>query len=231
MKALFNLLCFILLFTACNSNQKGVDSKNEVNNANEILYFNGDILTMEGEVPKYVQAVAVKEGEFAFVGSFSKAEKKFPDARKVNLAGKTLLPGFIDAHGHAWISGFQALAANLLPPPDGPGRTIPALIEAVNKWKVNNEKAIGKVGWIIGFGYDNAQMEEQRHPLASELDAISNEYPVLVIHQSGHLAVMNHKALELSGYTAEAPNPKGGAIRRVEGSQEPDGLLEEMAFF
>ena len=101
----------------------------------------------------------------------------------------------------------------------------------MNEWKANNEKSIGKVGWIIGFGYDDAQLAEQRHPTANDLDAISTEYPVLVIHQSGHLAVMNHKALEMSGFTAETPDPKGGIIRRVEGSQEPSGVLEEMAFF
>ena len=231
MKLLFNLLCFTFLLAICSCNQKGVESSNEVNTANEILYFNGDILTMEGDEPNYAESVVVKEGKIAFVGAIANAEKKFPDAQNVDLAGKTLLPGFIDAHGHAWITGFQALAANLLPPPDGPGKTIPALIEEVKKWKAKNAEAIGKVGWIIGFGYDNAQLQEQRHPLASELDAISTEYPVLVIHQSGHLAVMNHKALEMSGYTAETPNPKGGNIRRVEGSLEPDGVLEEMAFF
>ena len=231
MKTLIKLLFLVLLLPACNSNPKGGDSEHEGNDVNMALYFNGDILTMEGDEPLYAESVVVKSGKIAFVGPTAKAEKKFPDAQKVDLAGKTLLPGFIDAHGHAWITGFQALAANILAPPDGPGKTIPALIEEVEKWKANNEEAIGKVGWIIGFGYDNAQLEEQRHPLASELDAISTEYPVLVIHQSGHLAVMNHKALEMSGYTAETPNPTGGVIRRVEGSQEPDGVLEEMAFF
>jgi predicted amidohydrolase YtcJ len=96
------------------------------------LYYGGDILTMEGDTPHYAEAVVVQGGRIAFVGAKAEAEERFADAKRVDLAGKILLPGFIDAHGHAWITGFQALAANLLPPPDGPGSTIPALIEEVD---------------------------------------------------------------------------------------------------
>jgi predicted amidohydrolase YtcJ len=229
MKTLFVLVSVMFLLAACGSAGDGTQGR--IGDADPILYYGGDILTMEGDTPNYVEAVVVQGGRIAFVGARAEAEERFADAQRVDLAGKTLLPGFIDAHGHVWITGFQALAANLLPPPDGPGNTIPALIEEVEKWKANSEGAIGKVGWIIGFGYDDAQLEEGRHPTASELDAISTEYPVLMIHQSGHLAVMNHKALEMSGYTTETPNPKGGIIQRVAGSQEPNGVLEEMAFF
>ena len=55
-------------------------------------------------------------------------------------------------------------------------------------------------------------------------------YPVVIIHQSGHIAVINSKALELVGYTAATPDPEGGVIRREEGSQEPNGVLEEVAW-
>jgi predicted amidohydrolase YtcJ len=229
MKTLFPSLTLVLLLGACEPTADGMQGR--TGDGGPTLYYGGDILTMEGDTPHYAEAVVVQGGRIAFVGAKAEAEERFADAKRVDLAGKILLPGFIDAHGHAWITGFQALAANLLPPPDGPGSTIPALIEEVERWKAHNEGAIGRVGWIIGFGYDDAQLEERRHPTAAELDAISTEYPVLVIHQSGHLAVMNHKALELSGYTAATPNPKGGIIQRVAGSQEPNGVLEEMAFF
>ena len=142
-----------------------------------------------------------------------------------------MLPGFIDAHGHVWNAGFQAVSANLLPPPDGNGNDIPALLDILNEWKSGNEKAIGKYGWIIGFGYDDAQLREKRHPIADELDAISTEVPVLIIHQSGHLAAMNHKALEFTGYNETTKDPEGGVIRRVKGTSIPNGVLEEMAFF
>ena len=109
--------------------------KGGTDNAGATLYYGGDILTMEGDEAQYVEAVVVEAGKIAFVGNRAEAEKKFAHARKLDLAGRTLLPGFIDAHGHVWVTGFQALSANLLPPPDGAVNTIPALIEQMNEWK------------------------------------------------------------------------------------------------
>jgi len=90
---------------------------------------------------------------------------------------------------------------------------------------------VAKTGWIIGFGYDDAQLKEQRHPSRDDLDAVSTTVPVLAIHQSGHLAAINSKGLEIAGITANVENPAGGVYRRRERSSEPDGVLEEMDFF
>ena len=83
---------------------------------------------------------------------------------------------------------------------------------------------------IVGFGYDNAQLKELRHPTRSDLDAVSKDIPILIIHQSGHLGAANSAALALSGIDASTANPPGGVIRRDE-SGEPNGVLEEYAFF
>ena len=195
------------------------------------IYFNGDIVTMVGDQPQYVQSILVENGKIAFVGDLSEAKKIAPNSRQINLEGKTLLPGFIDAHGHAYNAGFQAIAANLLAPPDGNVTNINSVIQNLNQWKSDNKNIVGKYKWIIGFGYDDAQLKEQRHPTADDLDKVSKDDPVLVIHQSGHLAAMNHKALELIGYTAETKDPEGGVIRREKNSKTPNGVLEEMAFF
>lgn len=195
------------------------------------LYFNGDIVTMAGEQPQYVQSLLVENGKITFVGDLSEAKRIAPNSQQINLDGKTLLPGFIDAHGHAYNAGFQAIAANLLAPPDGNVKNIDSLIQNLNQWKSDKKNIVGKYKWIIGFGYDDAQLKEQRHPTADDLDKVSTDSPVLVIHQSGHLGAMNHKALELVGYTANTKDPDGGVIRRVKGSNEPNGVLEEMAFF
>lgn len=198
----------------------------------DTVYSNGAILTMEGDAPAYVEAVAVKDGRIIHAGDLAGAESLAGDTtRRVDLAGKAMLPGFMDAHGHVWNSGFQALSANLLPPPDGEGSDIPSLVRHAKAWAADNERAIGKAGWIVGFGYDDAQLKEQRHPTADDLDAISTELPVIFIHQSGHLGAMNHKALEMAGITADSENPPGGVIRREDGSSEPNGVLEEMAMF
>jgi predicted amidohydrolase YtcJ len=74
-------------------------------------------------------------------------------------------------------------------------------------------------------------LAELRHPTCDDLDAVSTDYPICIIHQSGHLAAVNSKALALCGISAETPNPPGGVIQRKEGSQEPLGVLEETAAF
>ncbi len=81
------------------------------------------------------------------------------------------------------------------------------------------------MGWIAGFGYDDSQLAEQRHPTRDDLDKVSTDIPVLIIHQSSHLGVANSKALEIAGVTAATKDPNGGVFRRREGSQEPNGVL------
>jgi predicted amidohydrolase YtcJ len=211
------------ILSACNEAPK---------NPADAIYFNGDILTMEGNNPTYAEAIAIKDGKIIFVGSKSNSEKFKGEYTRMNdLKGKTMLPGFIDAHGHVWNAGFQAVSANLLPAPDGKGNDVAAIISLLNEWKSKNQKAIGKYGWIVGFGYDDAQLKEKLPPTADDLDKVSTTVPVFIIHQSGHLAVMNHKALELAGYNETIKDPKGGVIRRKEGTSEPNGVLEEMAMF
>ncbi|MCU0918222.1 MAG: amidohydrolase [Planctomycetes bacterium] len=197
----------------------------------DTLYFGGPILTMEGDTARYAEALVVKEGRILFVGSMEEANKRTNPKSRVDLAGRALLPGFIDAHGHVFSSGIQKMGANLLPPPDGEGTRVASIIDILNEWRKRDTKVVARSGWIFGFGYDDSQLAERRHPTATELDRVSTDVPVLIIHQSGHLAVMNHKGLELAGYTAETPDPPGGVIRREVGGRKPNGVLEEMAFY
>ncbi len=196
------------------------------------IYTGGNIITVNDAQPS-VEAVAVKDGKIVAVGSLAEIKKshKGVTTEIVNLAGKTMLPGFVDSHGHAYMVGLQASTANLLPPPDGTGKDIASLQRLLTDWAASHEKAVKKVGWIAGFGYDDSQLAEQRHPTRDDLDKVSTELPVLIIHQSGHLGVANSKALEIAGVTAESKNPEGGVFRRRAGSQEPNGVLEEYAFF
>lgn len=194
--------------------------------AADTIYFGGPILTMEGDTPKYAEAIAVRNGTIQFVGKKTEAfALRGEGTRMVDLQGRTLLPGFIDGHGHIWLTGFQRRAANLLPPPDGKGTDIAALVAILREWKDTNAATVSKFGWVVGFGYDDAQLAEKRHPTASELDEVSTEVPVLLVHQSSHLATMNHKALELSGITAESRDPAGGVIRREADGRTPIGVL------
>lgn len=194
------------------------------------LYFNGDILTMEGPQPAYVEALVEQDGKILFVGSLADARQLAPHALARNLQGKTLLPGFIDGHGHVYLTGFFNSMANVLPAPDGPGKDYNALVRTTKAW-MNSETGklfIKTFGWVLANGYDHALMPEGEPPTAAVLDRITTDYPVLMLHQSGHIASVNSKALEVAGFTRSTIDPQGGVIRRkTDGS--PDGVVEESA--
>ena len=197
----------------------------------DTIYHNGTVITIDDARP-LAEAVAVRSGRIVAVGSDAEVMAGAGAAtRVVDLQGKTMLPGFVDSHGHAYLIGLQSMTANLLPPPDGAGSDIPALQGLLAEWADRNAKLIEKVGWIVGFGYDDSQLAEKRHPTRQELDAVSTDYPVVIIHQSGHLGAANSKALEIAGVTADTKDPEGGVFRREAGSQVPNGVMEEYAFF
>lgn len=197
----------------------------------DTIYTGGEIITIN-ELQPQAEAIAVKDGRILAVGYRDEVMKlKGNKTQVVNLAGHTLLPGFIDPHGHVFNTGIQAISANLLPRPDGGVNDIAELQATLKSWAAQSKKLTGEYGWIVGFGYDDAQLKEQRHPTRSDLDQVSTELPVVIVHQSGHIGAMNSKALEILGINAGTKKPPGGVIRRKEGSKEPDGVLEENAFF
>ena len=193
------------------------------------IWAGGPVLTMNDAAMR-AEAVAERGGRIVAVGSKAEVMKlQGPGTKLIELDGRTLLPGFVDAHGHVTMGGFQALSANLLAPPDGEVRDIGSLQKTLRDWIAANAAAVQQANLVAGFGYDNSQLKEQRHPTRDDLDAVSKDVPVVVVHQSGHLGVLNSKALELAGYGAQTPDPPGGVIRRRSGSQEPNGVLEENA--
>lgn len=219
------LAIFLITFLSCNQSSKE-------NNNVDAIYFGGDILTMEGDSAVYAESVAIKDGKIVFVGSKEDAEKmKGEFTLMKDLQGKTLLPGFIDAHSHVSMTGLQAASANLLPAPDGNGNSIDSLIAITKRWVTANPDATTRVGWIVGFGYDESQLKEKRNPVATDLDKISTTLPVIFIHQSGHLGAINHKAMEVLGLNKDTNDPAGGVYGRLPGSTELSGALEENAFF
>ena len=151
----------------------------------DIVYHGGPIVTVSDRQPS-VEAVAVKDGKIIAVGNKAGVLKMAGDkAKMVHLDGKTMLPGFVDSHSHTYMIGLQAATASLLPPPDGTGKDIPSLVMLLRDWARENKEAVEKVGWIAGFGYDDSQLAERRHPTREDLDDVSSVLPVLIIHQSG----------------------------------------------
>ena len=216
----------VLLNAGCSNEQSSelsaTDKTTSADVSADTIYSGGKIITINDAQP-IAEAVAVRDGKILVVGDASDVMKTGgKNTRRVNLNGKTMLPGFVDSHGHAYAIGLQASTANLLPAPDGTGNSVAAIQTLLSDWAANNKQVVERVGWIAGFGYDDSQLADKRHPTRDDLDKVSTEIPIIIIHQSGHLGVANSKALEIAGVTSETKNPKGGAFRRKPNSNEPN---------
>ena len=229
MKNLALLYFTLILFLSCESENKKQGAVAAPYQLQQTMYYGGDILTMEGDEPTYAEALVQREGKIVFVGSKADAMKRFKGkAEEVDLGEKTLIPGFFDAHSHFHGFGAQAISANLLASPDGNCNNIPDILAELKDWYAKNGTDKTQ-GWIIGMGFDDAALEEGRFPTKEDLDQVSKEVPIMIVHISGHFSVVNTKGLEEINIDASTPNPEGGVIRRMPGSKEPNGVLEELA--
>jgi predicted amidohydrolase YtcJ len=188
----------------------------DLDQADKIIY-GGTVVTVDDSNPS-AEAIAIKDGKIVAVGSLAKVMVwRGDDTVVVNIAGRTVVPGFIDGHSHFVSFGAQAVGANLLAPPDGQVENIADLVDALKGF--GNGPDVDRTGWIFGLGYDDAVLAEGRHPTADDLDKVSTEIPVMAVHISGHFSAVNNVALEKIGYTAETEDPEGGIIRRRPGTR------------
>ena len=201
----------------------------ETSKGTQTLYYGGDIITMEGDKPEYAEAVVQENGKIVFVGSKAEAEKKYANAEQHNLKGNIMLPAFVDPHSHLNQAGLLSSSANIFPSPDGNVNTIKELINTLIKFKKSKPKILEVTGWLFSMGFDDSMLKDGRYPTADDLDKVSTDIPVYILHQSGHLGVLNHKALEIVGYTDCTKEIKGGSIACEEGSNKPNGVVEENA--
>jgi predicted amidohydrolase YtcJ len=193
----------------------------------DVLFLGENIITVD-ENGVDAEAVAVKGDRIIYVGDrITAAKHQGPKTQLIELGQQALLPGFIDSHGHAGTQSKLLQLANLAPPPVGAVSDFAGLAQVLRQQITDREIPPGS--WVVGFGYDDSLLREGQHPTRDELDEVSTEHPILVMHVSGHLGVANSNALALSGITAASENPPGGVIRRRADSQEPDGVLEEKA--
>lgn len=187
------------------------------------IYFNGNIITVD-QNESVVEAILIEDGKIKAVGSNDEILSLDKDATKIDLEKKTVLPGFIDPHGH-----LVAIAQTLMIVMLGDVTSKEELLERLKNELKENPVEEGK--WLIGFGYDNTKFEGGEHPTKFDLDTVSKEIPITVSHASGHLAAVNSKGLELYGYAGEDYIvPEGGVVRTVSpDSREANGVLEENA--
>lgn len=186
------------------------------------IFTNGTIHTMDAAYPR-AEAVLIDDGRIRAVGTLAEVEAAAkPGTRRVDLAGRTLLPGFNDAHVHIWKLGLlltRQVNAQKAAAPD-----IPAIVQAFRM----KAASVPPGTWLTGRGYNEADLPERRHPTRHDLDAASADHPIALTRTCGHMIVANSRALALAGITADTPNPPGGVIVRDEGGQ-PTGLLQETA--
>ena len=175
---------FLLLFSvfSCKKDIKPSEESSQ-------LFFNGDIITMENDSIQYVEAVVEQNGKIVFVGKKTEAETKYKNARPMDLKGATLLPGFIDPHSHFGMVSNTMGQVDLNPEPVGKIKNIADILQSLKEYKEKNEIPDGE--WIFGWGYDDGQLEEKRHPTKEDIDKVLPNNPVYLQHTSGHMGVAN----------------------------------------
>lgn len=189
------------------------------------VWTNGHILTMDA-AGRRATALVIADDQIVAVGSDQDVQRWVPKADvELDLGGRTVVPGFVEAHGHFPGAGLAAVAADLNSPPIGAIENIPEALEALKRL----DAAQPGDDWLIGFGYDDTMLEEKRHFTRGDLDSVSTSRPILAMHISAHMAVVNSRALDLFGIRSETPDPPGGEIRKDPDNGEPTGLLLETA--
>lgn len=184
------------------------------------LYFNGDFVPMTAEQDTFEALVVDSEGKISFTGALSEARAAAEGAREVDLEGKAMLPAFIDPHGHFGMMSNVLITADL-----SLCESIQEIKDTLRDFMVTHE--IGPDGVVMGLGYDHTNLAEQRHLNKFDLDDVSTEVPIVIVHVSCHMMGVNGAMLDLAGITAETPDPSGAFFGRVEGTREPSGYVEE----
>ena len=188
----------------------------------DLIFKNADVITVDAGRSK-ADFVAAKGDKIIFTGS-----KDFlndftgPDTKIVNCEGKTLLPGFNDAHCHIFSFLRKLTSIDL----GGPGiKSIRDIQTAVKTKAVQTPPG----EWITGTDYNEFYLAEKRHPTRWEIDEVAPDNPVMLTHRSLHGCVLNSKALALAGITIETSELPGTMIDRdVTRGGEPNGFLAEM---
>jgi predicted amidohydrolase YtcJ len=182
--------------------------------AADAIYVDGDIVTMNDNAPS-AQALAVKGGRILAVGHKRWKQATERQDQVVNLAGKTLLPGFIDAHSHYFSSLTVANQCNLYAPPAGPAKDVPSIIAAIRRFAADKKIPKGEV--IQCYGYDENVMPNGQLLNRDDLDKAFPDNPILAGHVSMHGAVLNSAAMKKWNVSTATRTPPGGVIVRKPG--------------
>ena len=188
----------------------------------DITFSNANIITMDPAFPK-AQRVFIQNGKILEVSNNENPMKlNKGKAKVIDCKGKTILPGFIDAHIHFFAFAESLMTLNL--EPRHQIRSIPDIQARIQRF---SEK-LPRGTWIRGRGYNEFYLAEKRHPTRWDLDRATTLHPIKLTHRSGNAYVLNSLALKLVGISKETPDPPEGLIDRDMETGEPTGVLYGM---
>ncbi|MCG8468494.1 MAG: amidohydrolase, partial [Gemmatimonadetes bacterium] len=184
----------------------------------DLVLRGGTVYTVDPAAPR-AEGLAVRDGRFVAVGSSDDVSNLIgPQTEVIEATGRTVVPGFIDAHNHPFYSGTRHLKEVNLDV-----RSIEGIKSALAERAQNTPPG----QWIKGFLYDDTKLEEGRPLTRTDIDEAVPSHPVSVTHRGGHTGVYNSKAFEAAGITVDTPDPEGGAYYRENG--ELTGRVAEYA--
>lgn len=188
------------------------------------LFYNGNVVTMDRQRPSASVVLVDDDGRIEWIGDMTSLPTlaRASRVKRVDLEGRTLIPGFNDAHVHIWKLGLlltMQVDARRANAPD-----IPAIVARFRE----KAASVPPGTWLTGRGYNEAELPEGRHLTRHDLDTASSEHPIALTRTCGHMIVTNSLGLQLANITALTPDPPGGVIVRDERGQ-PTGLLQETA--
>lgn len=184
----------------------------------DMIFTGGPIF--RGLAGGFAEAMAIRDGRVLAVGTLAEVEAAAPAARRIDLAGRAAIPAFNEAHMHLLPYGLALAGVNLR------AEQVRTLDEALKRIG-DAAKAAPKGAWVLGRGYDHAELDIGRHPTAAELDAVSPDNPVFIVRTCGHMGVANTAAMRAAGVGHNTPDPEGGVIERKRGALT--GLFQERA--
>jgi len=196
-----------------------------LNSMTDLILFNANVITLDPAMEN-AGLVAVKNGRIQAVSSNDALrDLKQQGTRLVDCRGKTLLPGFCDAHFHLWASASHLMDLDLSPRANVSSITdMQARIHAFSK-------TLAPGSWIRASGYNEFYLAEKRHPTSRDLDEAAPDHPVKLTHRSCHAHVLNSLALKQVGISKYTSEPPGALIDRYTDTGEPNGILFEMNAF
>ncbi len=186
----------------------------------ELILYNGNFWTANPRLPR-AQAVAISGGRFLAIGSNDEIlALAAGNVKKVDLGGKRVLPGFIDAHSHPAAAGLSHLREV-----DCDLRSVGAILSALRERAAKTPKG----EWVLGFKYDDTKTVEGRPLTLAELDAAVPDHPVLVVHRGGHTGWVNSLAYKVAKVDDSTPDPAGGRYDHDPATGKLDGHVREKA--